>query len=84
MPKFIDHHEKLPQMPPEMMQQVAQRLKSGEVDQFGMKGINLFVGDDGQGWCLSEGPSVDAVVKSHAALGVPVAARNVTQVNSVI
>ena len=41
------HHAKAPQMPPEMVEQAAQKMKAGEVDQFGVKGINAFFTDKG-------------------------------------
>ena len=33
MPKFMDYHAKLPDLPPEAMQMMKQRIDSGEVDE---------------------------------------------------
>ena len=61
MPKFIDYHESLPPMPPEMMAQAKAGIEAGAVNEFGGKGLNLFLGTDGSAYCLSEAPSADAV-----------------------
>ncbi len=84
MAKFIDHHVKMPPMPPEFAKQAAGRIKAGKADEFGVKGLNVFIGKDGQGWCLSEGPNADAVVKSHKALGFPLDRTDVTEVSSLV
>ena len=72
----------MPEIQPEMAAQMKARLSSGEVDQFGAKGINVFVGD-GEGWCLSEAPNADAVCDSHAALGFPTDRGDVREVTAV-
>ena len=82
MPKFIDYHAQLPQMPPEMMQQVAASVKAGKADAFGVVPLNLFVGDGGQAYCLSEAPNAQAVLESHRAIGVPQESHNIVQVQS--
>ncbi|MBI3972108.1 MAG: hypothetical protein HY332_12525 [Chloroflexi bacterium] len=83
MPKFIDHHASLPPLPPEVTQQIAARIRAGQSDQFGVKGINVLIGADGQGWCLSEGPSAEAVVQSHAAIGFPLDLNDVVEITTV-
>lgn len=82
MPKFLDYHAKLPQMPPEAMNEVAGRVKAGKPDQFGVKPLNLFLGKGGQAYCLTEAPSLEAVIKSHQANGVPVNPSDIVEVTS--
>ncbi len=84
MPKFIDYHAKLPQLPPQATEQMAAQIKGGKTDQFGAKGLNVFFGKTGQAYCLTEAPNVDAVVKSHQALGVPLNHSDVTEVTSLV
>ena len=84
MPKFIDYHESLPPMPPEMMAQAKAGIEAGAVNEFGSKGLNLFMGTDGSAYCLSEAPNADAVLKSHQALGIPQALEDIKEVNSLI
>ena len=84
MPLFIDHHEKLPPMPAERAQEVRHLLQSGERDQNGTKGVNMYLSDDGQTWCLFDAPNADAVINAHRASGVPVEADDIVQVNSIL
>lgn len=72
MPKFMDHHPKAGPMPPEamqqgmqMMQQMRADIQAGKADQFGVKPFNVFVGADGEAFCLTEAPNVEAVIRAH-------------------
>ena len=47
MPRFIDHHPTNPNLPPELITLIKQRLRSGEPDEFGETGINVFIGSQG-------------------------------------
>ena len=84
MAKFLDYHAKAPQMSPEVVQQFTQSIKAGEVDQFGVKGLNAFITERGEAYCLSEGPSVDAICKSHEAKGMELGPADVREVNSFV
>lgn len=84
MPKFLDYHASMPPLPPEAMQEARARIQAGQPDQFGAKGLNIFVGTGGQAWCLSEAPDVDAVIKGHQANGVPVNRDDIVEVTSLI
>ena len=83
MPKFMDYHSKAPELPPEAMQMMKQRIDSGEVDEFGSKVINVFLGAGGQAYCLSEAPDAEAVRQSHATGGVPLSQDDIVEVSSV-
>ena len=48
MPRFIDQHPSDPNPSPEMIAFIMQRLQSGEPDEFGERGINVFVGPAGR------------------------------------
>lgn len=69
MPHFIDHHTTIADPPPEVMAEILGRLRSGVPDEFGERGINVFVGP-AETYCHTEAPNADAVRKSHAALGI--------------
>ena len=84
MPKFLDHHAMGPDLPPEAKAGIAEQIKAGKADQFGVKGLNVFLATDGAAYCLSEAPDADAVVKSHEALGLPITRENVVEVESVV
>jgi hypothetical protein len=44
MPQYLDHHPTIPDMPPEMVAFIIQRLTSGQPDEFGEVGLHVFVG----------------------------------------
>jgi Protein of unknown function (DUF4242) len=82
MPMFLDHHA-MPEPTPEMKEGMAERLRSGSVDEHGVKGLNVYLAD-GEAYCLTEGPDTDAVVRSHAAVGVSIDHGAVVEVTPVV
>jgi uncharacterized protein DUF4242 len=83
MPKFIDHHE-MREVAPELAEGIAERIKSGQADEHGVKGLNVFLGKDGTAFCLSEAPNADAVIKTHESFGLPLDRKDVVEVESVV
>ena len=83
MPKFIDHHE-MRDVAPETAAGIAERIKAGEADQHGVKGLNVFLGKDGTAFCLSEAPDADAVIKAHESFGLALDRSDVVEVESVV
>jgi len=83
VPKFIDHHE-MSDVAPEMAAGIAERIKSGEPDEHGVKGLNVFMAKDGTAYCLSEAPNADAVVQAHQAVGFALEESDVVEVQSVV
>jgi hypothetical protein len=79
MPRYLDHHPTNPDMPPELVAQIMQRLDSGQPDEFGERGLNVFIGAE-LTYCHTDAPSVDAVRRSHEALGINLDARDVVEV----
>jgi hypothetical protein len=82
MPKFIDHHP-MSELAPEARAGIAEKLKAGEPDEHGVRGLNVFVGE-GQAFCVSEAPNADAVKKAHEALGFSLSERDIVEVESVL
>lgn len=83
MPKFIDHHE-MSELAPEARAGIAEKLRAGEADEHGVRGINVFLGKNGESYCLSEAPSAEAVKKAHEALGFSISDRDIVEVESVV
>ena len=83
MLKFIDHHE-MSEVAPEMAAAIGERIKAGEADEHGVKGLNVYLGKDGTAFCLSEAPDAEAVVKAHEAYGFSLASADVVEVQSVV
>lgn len=82
MPTFLDHHA-MPEPTPEMKEGMAERLRSGRADEHEVRGLNVYLAD-GEAYCLTEGPDVDAVVRSHRAVGVPIDRGDVVEVTPVV
>jgi hypothetical protein len=79
MRRYLDHHPTNLNMPPEMVALIKQRLDSGRPDEFGERGLNVFIGAE-QTYCHTEAPNVDAVRKAHEALGINLDPQNVVEV----
>jgi hypothetical protein len=79
MPRFLDHHATNPNLPPEVVTVIRQRLVSGERDEFGERGINVYIGSRDT-YCYTDAPDAEAVRKSHAVLGIILAPENVQEV----
>jgi len=85
MPKYIDYHEKLtplPQLPPARVKELMNDIKAAKADQFGVRYINFFSAKNGHGFCVTESPSVEALLESHKALGLPLEHKDVHEIAS--
>jgi hypothetical protein len=69
MARFIDRHPTNPNLPPEVLTIIRQRLQSDAPDEFGDQGINVFIGVN-ETYCYTEAPDAEAVRKAHEAIGV--------------
>lgn len=83
MAVYLDHHPKLPEIPPEVAKQMAASVKAGKRDQAGVKPMNVFIGR-GKGWCLTEAPDKQSVVASHKAIGFPLRVSEVHEVTPLV
>jgi hypothetical protein len=83
MPKFIDHHP-MSELAPEAKAGIAERIKAGEPDENGVRGLNVFIGKNGESFCLSEAPSAEAVKKAHEAFGFELSDSDIVEVESVV
>jgi hypothetical protein len=85
MPKFLDHHS-MPPMSAEqkkvLTEQLKSSIKSKKADSFGVIILNVFMGD-GQSFGYTDAPNAEAVVKNHAAMGIKISAKDVTEVTSI-
>jgi hypothetical protein len=79
MPRYVDRHPTNPNMPPELVAEIMERLRSGQPDKFGEKGLNVFIGAE-ETYCYTEAPSPEAVRMSHAALGITLGREDVIEV----
>ena len=83
MPRFIDVHKDMPEMPAEMVQQIKDRIASGAKDEFDAVAIDVLAGNDGSAFCITDAPDAAAVVSSHVNKGVPLDSHDVHEVVSI-
>lgn len=69
MPRFMDYHDDL-KLPPDAIAAIGKGALDGEVDQFGVRQVELFHNADGKVYCLLDAPDEKAVRDHHAALDV--------------
>jgi hypothetical protein len=79
MPRYLDRHPTNPNMPPELVAEIMERLRSGRPDEFGEKGLNVFIGAE-ETYCHTDAPNPEAVRMSHAALGITLGTEDVIEV----
>jgi len=83
MPQFLDQHPLAhASLTEESVEAMRDQMKAQAPDAFGVRLLTAFVAINGQGYCLSEAPDADAVVKSHEAKGYLIDAMDVVQVQS--
>lgn len=63
MPKFLDRHPTVANMPNEAVEALKTKLTSEQPDEFGVIGRNMFVGKDVT-YCYAEAPNAEAVHKA--------------------
>ena len=81
MPTFLDHHPVAHAATTEVALQALQaQIRAGKADDSGVKYLNAYVAVNGEGYCLSESPNADAVVKSHGTLGYTIDIADVIEV----
>ena len=69
MPRFMDFHDDL-KLPPDAIAAISKGTIDGDVDQFGVRQVELFHNADGKVYCLLDAPNEKAVRDHHAALDV--------------
>ena len=70
MPQFMDFHDDL-KLPTEAIEAIQKDAKEHNVDDFGVRQIELYHNSEGKVYCLLEAPDEDSVRKHHSALRVP-------------
>ena len=69
MPTYMDRHAHFPK--PDAAGLAALRTRViGPANEHGVTGIDVLFAEDGSGMCLMEGPSREAVLRSHEGSGL--------------
>lgn len=84
MPLFMDIHQDLPPPPPERAEMLRNLIKSGERDENGSRGVNIYYGADGSTTCMFDAPNADAVKGAHEAAGVPIDPHAIREVTPLV
>ena len=66
----MDYHDDL-KLPQQAIDDIGRGSRDGEVDEFGVRQVELFHNPDGKVYCLLDAPDEQAVRDHHAALDVP-------------
>jgi arginine repressor len=69
MPLFMDFHDDL-KLPQSAIDGLTQATKNRDVDEFGVRQVELFHNAEGKVYCLLEAPDAESVHKHHEALHV--------------
>ena len=80
MGKYIERLMNMPALSPDIVKEIREDVKTGRKDQFGVRNVNIFITKDGHGFCVVESPTVDALLVSHKAKGIPVERKDVHEI----
>ena len=83
VPQFLDHHPIAhATLTEEAVEEIRIQIRTETPNDFGVKWLSAFVAANGEGYCLSEAPNAEAVVKSHEVLGYLIETMDVIEVTS--
>lgn len=72
MPLYIDTHDGTTDLPPALTKLVKERVQAGTRDSAGVMDRGIIIDKEGQKLhCILDAPNVDAVMKHHQLLDVP-------------
>ena len=84
MAKFLDYHQTLPMMTPDAVDAMIQKIKAGPPGDSEVTAWTIFVGMNGQAWCICEAPDLESVYMAHEDVGFPQREENVVEVNQLV
>jgi hypothetical protein len=82
MPRFLDVHNKTGELSPEAVGGIKERMMMSQADEHGCIAIDVLMAGEGKAFCLTDGPSAEAVIESHKAMGVDIQEGDVYRVTS--
>lgn len=84
MPQYLDHHPIAhATLTEEAVEELRAHIRNETPDNFGVKWLGAYVAANGEGYCLSEAPNMEAVVRSHEGLGYLIEEEDIIEVTSV-
>ena len=82
MPRFLDVHNNTGAITPEVIGEIKERMLMSKADEHGCIAIDVLMAGDGKAFCLTDGPSAEAVIESHKDAGVDIHEGDVYRVTS--
>jgi hypothetical protein len=82
MPRFLDVHNKTDEISPEVIGEIKGRMQMSQADEQGCIAIDMLMAGNGKAFCLTDGPSAEAVIESHKAAGIEIHEGDVYRVTS--
>lgn len=83
MTQFLDRHPTAhATLTEEAVEQLRNHIRADTPDDFGVKWLSVYVAVNGEGYCISEAPNAQAVVRSHELMGYLIDTIDVIEVTS--
>jgi hypothetical protein len=71
-------------MTEEAVERLREHIKAQAADEFGVKWLHVYVAVNGEGYCISQAPNAEAVVKSHELMGYLIDTTDVIEVANLV
>lgn len=85
MPVFMDTHSDMAELSPDMRKMVTERVRNGDRDAHGVIDRGIIMDREGRKLhCILEAPDVDAVMRHHQSLNVPIAEETIHQADVIL
>ena len=84
MGRYIERVLNIPKLSPEVMESLKEDVRTQRKDKFGVRNVNFFFTKDGHAFCVVDSPTVDALLVSHKAKGIPVERKDVHEIIQVM
>lgn len=85
MPTFIDTHADTTELPADLRSRITERVRSGERDAHGVADKGIIIDREGRKLhCILDAPDVDAVMRHHKSLDVPVAKETIHRADVIL
>lgn len=85
MPIYMDTHEGTTELPAELTKLVTERIQQGTRDEVGVMDRGILIDREGQRiHCILDAPDVDAVMKHHELINVPLGHKTVHRADAIL
>jgi hypothetical protein len=82
--RYIERILNAPALSPEIMEGLREDVRTQRKDKFGVRNVNFIFTKDGHLFCVVDSPTVDALIVSHKAKGIPLERKDVHEIIQVM